>query len=291
MANSNPVNPGDSTTALQYNNLRKDVLDTSTGHTHAGDSAQIGSTPIPYRNTAIGTGALKVNTTGNYNTAIGAFPLLSNTTGYYNVAVGSALQDNTIGNGNTSIGHLSLQSNTTGNYNTSIGTYSLQHKTQGDLNTAIGYNAGADTTDGTNNTMIGRNAQVPNLTGSNQIRVGDTNITYAGIQIAWTITSDKKYKKDIRQLELGLDFINELNPVEYKRINTDKNEKEFGFIAQDIEEILNKNNIKDSGMITKDDNGYLHLRYNDIIPILTKAIQELSKKNNELEKRIQILEA
>lgn len=40
MANSSDVIAGTTATALQYNNLRKDVLDPSTGHTHSGtDSA------------------------------------------------------------------------------------------------------------------------------------------------------------------------------------------------------------------------------------------------------------
>ena len=65
---------------------------------------------------------------------------------------------------------------------------------------------------------------------------------------------------------------------------------EYGLIAQDIKEILSKNNIKNSGMITEDDDGYLHLRYNDFIPILIKATQDQNKIINKLEKRIKNLE-
>lgn len=41
MANSSTVSAGDTATALQYNNLRKDVLDTSTGHLHDGTNGRL----------------------------------------------------------------------------------------------------------------------------------------------------------------------------------------------------------------------------------------------------------
>ena len=40
MANSSTVNDGDTATAEQYNNLREDVLDTSTGHVHDGSGGR-----------------------------------------------------------------------------------------------------------------------------------------------------------------------------------------------------------------------------------------------------------
>lgn len=157
-------------------------------------------------------------------------------------------------------------------------------------NTAVGHYAGKNITAGKNNTVIGYNAQVPSNTGDNQVRIGGQFVSYAGVQVAWTITSDKRYKEDIKQLELGLDFINELNSVEYKRIGNNRDEKEFGLIAQELEKVLDSKNIKNSGLLTKDDNGYLSIRYNDLIPCLIKSVQELSQKNIDLENRIKQLE-
>jgi hypothetical protein len=58
---------------------------------------------------------------------------------------------------------------------------------------------------------FGYNAQV---SGDNQIRIGDTNITSVTCQTnAW---SDERDKADIRNTVLGLDFIKELRPVDYK---------------------------------------------------------------------------
>jgi len=41
MANSSTVTAGDDATAAQYNNLRKDVLDTTDGHTHNGTDSML----------------------------------------------------------------------------------------------------------------------------------------------------------------------------------------------------------------------------------------------------------
>src|SRR4029077_17685136 len=66
-------------------------------------------------NTALGTDALFLNSTGDNNTAIGAAALLHNTTGYDNTAIGSeALLSNTTGDYNTANGFTALRYNRTG---------------------------------------------------------------------------------------------------------------------------------------------------------------------------------
>jgi len=118
--------------------------------------------------------------------------------------------------------------------------------------------------------------------------MGNSSIIYAGIQVAWTITSDEVWKENIRELPYGLDFVNQLKPVDYIRKNNEAKTREIGFIAQDIEMLLKEIGYEDQGFLTKDDNGFLGLRYNDLIALLTKAIQEqqtmikaLKAKNDE----------
>jgi len=48
----------------------------------------------------------------------------------------------------------------------------------------------------------------------------------------------------------------------------------MGFIAQDVEVLLNEMGYNDQGFLTKADNGNLSLRYNDFIALLTKGMQE-----------------
>lgn len=58
------------------------------------------------------------------------------------------------------------------------------------------------------------------------------------------MSSDRKLKYDIEKIPLGLDFIRALHPVSYIRKNDEQKRTEFGFIAQDVEELLERYNIK-----------------------------------------------
>ena len=114
-------------------------------------------------------------------------------------------------------------------------------------------------------------------------------------------TSDERSKKNIADIPLGLDFINDLRPVVYEW-KTDKsniettlggkkkfNQKHYGIIAQEVMEVL-----KNYGITSVNDFGGLHragtddedlygARYTEFVAILIKAIQELSAKVKALE--------
>lgn len=64
----------------------------------------------------------------------------------------------------------------------------------------------------------------------------------------------------------------------------------MGFIAQDVEKIFNKMGYTDHGILTKDDEGYLHLRYNDFIILITKATQEQQALINSLNDKLKMQE-
>ena len=117
------------------------------------------------------------------------------------------------------------------------------------------------------------------------MRIGNTQIGYAGIQVGWTITSDKRWKDQIRELPYGLDMVMQLQPVDYIRKNNEKQTREMGFIAQDLEAILAKLGYADQGFLTKDDDGYMSVRYNDFIALLTKALQEQQAIIDQLESK------
>src|SRR5262245_45844700 len=72
-------------------------------------------------NTGVGAGTLTLNTADS-NTAVGTVALFLNTTGELNTAVGTgALLYNDAGTQNTANGGFALTSNTIGNFNTAIG--------------------------------------------------------------------------------------------------------------------------------------------------------------------------
>ncbi len=256
-----------------------------------------------YSNTAVGSRSLFSNTQGFDNTAIGYCPLFKNTKGYYNTAIGNyalfenldgsqntatgykSLNSNTSGYGNTAIGGSSLQNNTYGINNTAIGLRSLFSNSIGSFNIAIGDIAGSEITTGKNNISIGYDAQVPNNVGDDQVRIGNASITYAGIQVAWSITSDIRWKENTKPTNLGLDFITKLNPVSYTRKNDENHKIEYGLIAQELDKVLNDEGVTNAAMITIDGEGRYELRYNDLFAPIIKAIQDLKKEKDELQNK------
>lgn len=250
--------------------------------------------------TAIGNNALSVST-GNNNVAIGQNALRNCAANAdFNTAVGTnALQglNNPASNRNTVVGFEAMGSTTGDIQNcTAVGFQALYNidgsgAMRGINNTAIGYQAGNNITTGENNIAIGYQAQVPSATGIGQVAIGNSTIGYAGIQVPWTTTSDKRWKDNIKDSALGLNFLKTLRPVSYIRNNDKKQKTEYGFIAQEIETAFQKAGDPNNGVITKDDKGMLGVRYNDFIPISVKAIQEqqslieaLQKSNEELRK-------
>ena len=113
----------------------------------------------------------------------------------------------------------------------------------------------------------------------------------ARCQVAWTLSSDQRFKNNIKDSELGLQFLQTLRPVSYLRTNDTQTKTEYGFIAQELETAFVKAGQPNNGVISRDDSGILGVRYNDFISISVKAIQEqqqqietLQLSNAELQK-------
>lgn len=255
-----------------------------------------------YFNTAIGYRSMYDMTGGNDNVGLGKYTLEHNA-GDENTAIGNtALFFNTTGTGNTALSRRAMNENTTGSYNTAIGMDALSSTNMGNMNTSIGYNSGTTGNyntllgaavgagSGDNNIIIGYDSDLSSTSVSNEIRMGNTSITSARIQVAWTITSDKRWKEDIRELSYSSDFISKLRPVDYLRKNDDKQLREIGFIAQDVAQIIEELGLSNMGLLTQDGNGNYELRYNDFIPIIVKAIQEQKEEIDTLKNRLSQIE-
>ena len=94
-------------------------------------------------------------------------------------------------------------------------------------------------------------------------------------------TSDRRLKKQITPVTLGLDFINDLKPVtfKWKNENIKRNVAHYGLIAQDIIETLDKHGITDLeefGGITGSEEETYGATYTEFVSILIKSVQELS---------------
>ena len=95
--------------------------------------------------------------------------------------------------------------------------------------------------------------------------------------------SDERLKSNIRAISYGLSDVEKLAPVcyEWKSPDTYGVGRQLGMIAQEVQQIIPE---CVSGGET------LSLDYQKLVPVLTKAIQELSTKNDALEQRLAALE-
>ena len=132
-------------------------------------------------------------------------------------------------------------------------------------------------------------------TATNEVTLGDNNVTSLRCNVQ-TISSlsDERDKTAITGLTHGLDFINDLRPVEFTWNRRDGSlgaKPDMGFIAQDLYDVeLTHSSTSRTRLVKWDDPAKLEADYLRTYPILVKAVQELSAKNKALEARIAALE-
>jgi hypothetical protein len=266
-------------------------------------------------NSAVGYGALENNDTGSNNTALGTQALFSNTEGEANTAVGyTALQGNIIGfantavghealtinsgntgaTGNTGIGYRALAQNTTGNDNVAVGALALDHSTIGSQNIALGTGAGANLSTGNGNIEIGN---VGNAADAFTIRIGNIfhERTFIGgirgvttgmanaipVMIdsqdqLGTISSSRRYKKDIQPMEQASEVIHALKPVTFRYKTDSTGTPQFGLIAEEVAEA-------NPDLVVRDENGEIYsVRYDAVNAML---LNEFLKEHRKVEKQ------
>jgi hypothetical protein len=110
--------------------------------------------------------------------------------------------------------------------------------------------------------------------GAYNLQVNGTGVWGAG---AYVNGSDERIKDDIAPIASGLDVVEKLNPVtyRYKESWTKDQSVQTGFIAQELLTALEGQVYVDGVVQQGGSEGYYSVAYQNIIPILTKAIQEL----------------
>ncbi len=139
---------------------------------------------------------------------------------------------------------------------------------------------------GNNNSISGaiRNSSIMSGTGI-AVTTGDTafaqNITYYG---SLTNASDERLKDQIEDLSYGLDQVLELNPKSYVYKRDADETTKFGFIAQEVEQVMPELVIDNMIGVQGDDTKYKGLSYQDFTAVLVNAIQEQQAQIAELQK-------
>jgi hypothetical protein len=264
---------------------------------------------IGWKNTSFGYQAL-YSALNDGNTGIGYRAGTSLTSGTNNVAIGSdALDGMLTGVKNTSIGAESMGSaDGAEEQNVAIGYKAMFNNNNGSSNTCIGSGTLLSTAAGQGQIAIGRDvACIANETvtigfGSNVASLG-----LDGSDTSWAASSDERLKENIADATAGLDVINDLRPVTYnwkKAKDIDKSMPQYkdsdepvlgkeygeslhGFIAQEVKVVIDKHDSLKEGfkMWKQSDDGTQTIADGNLIPILVKAVQELSAKVKELESK------
>jgi hypothetical protein len=260
-------------------------------------------------NTANGFDALYRNTTGGNNTANGFDALYDNATGSHNTANGvAALVSNIEGNYDTANGYQALASNTSGSGNTADGVSALFNNSTGEGNTAIGYQA-LDSNTGSFNVAIngGRNLTTGdfNVDIANNGVAGESNTTRIGIlqnrcfisgirevttgvpdainvmidsagQLG-TVSSSRRFKKEIKPMDKASDAILALKPVTFHYKTDNTGTPQFGLIAEEVAEV-------NPDLVVRDEKGEIYtVRYDAVNAMLLNEFLKEHRKVQKLE--------
>ena len=284
---------------------------------------------LGYSNTAIGYQALNNATISLSSTAVG-YQALSNATGSVsNTAMGyKSMSGVTNASYNTAYGTASLSSLTTGTHNTAVGISACRHVTTGSNKTCIGYNSGpsegsADTANDANILYLGTSDTIVHIPGR---LVVDGSVVlarrYGSLLYARTpsfddkrnvlalvrmenddtgwrsilktdlhnmagedfVPSDRRLKNIGSTFTAGLNKIRELKIYNYTYKKDETKYPQVGVIAQDLQKVF-------PTAVTKDDEGYLRIRLDEMFYALINAVKELDKYFNQVMVKITGLEA
>ena len=336
------------TNALYHNTTRHNLV-------AIGDSALFNNTGND--NVAVGSKALYSNTYGYSNVAVG-FEAMKDNSGSFSIGIGLYALHQNHGDGNTSTGYMSLGAEPcTGNYNTAMGMQALTYNTSGYQNTAmgasalhdqqtgynntaVGFSAFPTTENGTNNTAIGANADITALWKDDAMALGNGAISNLNAKtrigdvwqqvieghVAYSYPSDGRFKTNVSEEVVGLDFIRRLHPVCYNfesrkfqeflmkdypdsLKNARRKEtayhpdicptRQSGFIGQEVQEAASAAGYSFDGVhVPANDNDNYSVAYSQFVVPLVKAVQEqqamiekLKQDNEELRSRLEKIES
>ena len=123
------------------------------------------------------------------------------------------------------------------------------------------------------------------MTDTTYVRCYNNRIIYTGGSILAggnvTAYSDIRRKKDLLKIDNALDKVEELTGYTY----TSKldNKRYTGLIAQDVQKVLPE-------AVNTETDGHLSLAYGNMVGLLVEAVKELTRKNEILEARLNVIE-
>jgi hypothetical protein len=146
-----------------------------------------------------------------------------------------------------------------------------------------------------NNTTSTANIYLNRLNADGKLLIFQKNTTDTGYisTNTYSLPSDLNFKKNISNLELGLNLVTKLRAVSYNhKIDDDDAALSTGFIAQELQQSLTELGVKENEYYIlqhkpneDESQSQYWLDYTKMIPILVKAIQELKAELDELKNK------
>jgi hypothetical protein len=129
------------------------------------------------------------------------------------------------------------------------------------------------------NVVIGATIPYPNamFTVNNGTSVG------AYTASGWKHSSDKRLKTDISKVDNALDKVTAMEGVYFNWKNNPETGRQIGLIAQDVMKVLPE-------VVSKDNDDYYSISYDEVIPVLINAVKDLKAENEVLKTRVKALE-
>jgi hypothetical protein len=232
----------------------------------------------------------------------------------FNVGIGNYVMDDAMDGAlrNTGVGHQALSAITTGVDNVAVGRAAGDTITSGATSTIIGEESDGAATAG-NQIAVGYGAVA---SGSNVAIWGNASIGTNNITVDWTVTSDRRIKKDIEDSDIGLSFVNSLKPRKFKKKHPSEWDSEIleeryksgggnyddekdevikdefdedkvwnGLIAQEVKESMDELDVEFSGW-SEAPNSKQSIQYSTLVMPLIKAVQELSAEVESLKEQL-----
>lgn len=195
-------------------------------------------------------------------------------------------------------GRIEFRTNT---YNGTVGVTRARFNTSGEFilyknsNNSSVYTSGSGCAEFQANVGIGRSFETIDNSGNTpgKLHVQTEIAVYTGAStrqiiltgssgdvtaISFTTSSSKKFKTNIKQLNSGIETIDKLKPVSFKRKGT--KQQDIGLIAEEVDKVL--------PVIVKhnDKNEAEGLDYSKLTVVLINAVKELSAEVKELKKKL-----
>ena len=124
------------------------------------------------------------------------------------------------------------------------------------------------------------NATIGHSSDTDLLTVASGSLTLAGDLVT---SSDKNLKSNIVSLGPVLTKLISINPKRYTMKNDAELKEKIGLLAQDVQAVFPE--------LVDENNEYMSVNYQALIPVLISAVNEQTKRNESLKRRIETLKS